>query len=224
MYDVNLFGHLTFDRIFDGTTRTDGVGSMGNVWDALLTIEPTFKINLEPTDIGEAIILVDQEKAERTSVAKLNLKSKKPDIYPARWNHILYLNAMSDPSFIKNIDDGIMSADLCGGPNELPISMYQYLDFLFVAEEDLPHSLDLLKQYVNIAIIVHYKGGSTTHICRGDSFTTNVEVIKDINVLGCGDKLAAYFIKYYLDTHNIKSSIELAHKFLTEQLNHGRTV
>ena len=85
MYDVSLYGHLTFDRIFDGFEKDNSVGSMGNVWYHLNNINPNLKINLEPTDIGEALILINKEKTERASVANLNMKSRTPFISKSKW-------------------------------------------------------------------------------------------------------------------------------------------
>ena len=96
MFDITLYGHLTFDRIFNGFQKDTSVGSMGNVWFYLNNINPNLKINLEPTEIGEALILINEEKAERTSVANLNMKSRTPTITNSYWNHILYINELTN--------------------------------------------------------------------------------------------------------------------------------
>ena len=76
--DISLYGHLTFDRIFEDFKEYNSIGSIGNVWNFLLKINPKLKVNIQPTAIGEALVLVNKNKTERTSVGQLNIKTKKP--------------------------------------------------------------------------------------------------------------------------------------------------
>ena len=115
MYDLALYGHLTFDRIYDGNRKNSTVGSIGNVWKFINKENPNLKISIEPTDFGEALIMVDRQKGERASVANLSQTNRHPLIKASRWSHILYLNELSDASFIFEINQGIVSADLCKG-------------------------------------------------------------------------------------------------------------
>ena len=41
--DVSLYGHLTFDRIFEDFKKYNSVGSIGNVWNFLLKIKVIFQ-------------------------------------------------------------------------------------------------------------------------------------------------------------------------------------
>ena len=78
MIDINLYGHLTFDRIFNGFKSDASVGSMGNVWKCLNQINPSLKIKLTPTELGEALIMINKHTSERSSIANLNLFSHPP--------------------------------------------------------------------------------------------------------------------------------------------------
>ena len=40
MKDIALYGHLTIDTIIDGDSEKKTLGSMANVWKALLEIDP----------------------------------------------------------------------------------------------------------------------------------------------------------------------------------------
>ena len=62
--DISLYGHLTFDRIFEDFKEYNSVGSIGNVWNFLIKINPKLKINIQPTAIGEALVLVNKNKTE----------------------------------------------------------------------------------------------------------------------------------------------------------------
>ncbi len=218
MYDVTLYGHLTFDRIFDGFKKDNSVGSMGNVWHHLNNINSTLKINLEPTDIGEALILVNKEKSERASVANLNMKYRTPFISKSKWSHILYLNELSDTSFVKKINQGIISADLCRGRILKDISILNHIDFLFISDEDLFTDIEELYPHIKTAIILHHSGGSVCYTRDGYSIKTDVKILDNINVLGCGDMLASYFINEFLNNGDIEKSIKMSHKLISNYL------
>ena len=73
MKDITLYGHLTIDTILDGESQKKTLGSMANVWKALIELDPSLKIGLSPIDIGQALIYVDNESAQRYSKPTLNL-------------------------------------------------------------------------------------------------------------------------------------------------------
>ena len=52
MKDIALYGHLTIDTILDGDTEKKTLGSMANVWKALLELDATLDIGLSPIDVG----------------------------------------------------------------------------------------------------------------------------------------------------------------------------
>ena len=41
MKDISLYGHLTIDTIVDGVKERKTLGSMANVWKALLELDAT---------------------------------------------------------------------------------------------------------------------------------------------------------------------------------------
>ena len=218
MYDISLYGHLTFDRIFNGFVKDTSVGSIGNVWKSLNRINPNLKINIEPTSIGEALIMVNKDKSERTSIANLNLMTQEPVISKSKWSHILYLNELSELSFITNINDGIISADICRGKVLNDLDILKYIDFLFISDEDIFMDLTILSSFVKRGVLLHYKGGSVYCNKNGDKITTEVKVLDDLNVLGCGDMLASYFINEFLNNDDIEKSIKVAHRLVTKNL------
>ena len=48
MKDIALYGHLTIDTITDGDTEKKTLGSMANVWKALLEADATLDVGLSP--------------------------------------------------------------------------------------------------------------------------------------------------------------------------------
>jgi sugar/nucleoside kinase (ribokinase family) len=218
MYDISLYGHLTFDRIFNGFIKDTSVGSIGNVWKSLNKVNPDLKINIEPTAIGEALIMINEDKSERTSIANLNMKTKEPTILESKWNHILYINELKDLSFVEKIKNGIISADICRGNILSDLNILKKIDFLFISDEDLFMDIDQLYPYVKNAVILHHKGGSICYLKDGSKIETDVKVLDNINVLGCGDMLASYFINEFLDKGDIEKSIKIAHKLVTKNL------
>ena len=199
--DVSLYGHLTFDRIFEDFKKYNSVGSIGNVWNFLLKINPKLKVNIEPTSIGEALIFVNKDKSERASTAQLNLKTNKPNIVDSKWNHIMYINELPDLSFISDIKEGIISADICKGNTLKDLKVLQHIDYLFISDEDVFIPINALGKLVKGWVILHHSGGS---LCTNgeETFETNIDLIENINVLGAGDMFASSFINEYL-----KSSI-----------------
>ena len=217
--DISLYGHLTFDRIFEDFKEYNSVGSIGNVWNFLIKINSKLKINIQPTAIGEALVLVNKNKTERTSVGQLNIKTKKPNIVDSKWNHIMYINELPDLSFIFDIKKGIISADLCKGKAIENKKVFQYIDYLFISDEDVFMNIKELGKLIKGWVIMHYTGGS---VCTdGDEiFETKVSVIENVNVLGTGDMFAASFMNGYLNFKNkkLKEIVVNSHKEVTNYL------
>jgi hypothetical protein len=221
MYDVSLYGHLTIDRVLTGFELDNTLGSIANVWKELVTINHNLKLDLQPTAIGEALIYVDKDKSERSSIVNLNIKTKAPVIYESKWSHILYINKLPNIDFIKEINTGIISADICRGEKLSDLSVLKDIDILFLSDEDNFYDINDLKKYIKKYIILHSKNGSDIYYKSGDVKNTKVEVIDNVNVLGCGDMLAANFINNYLQNSDAKKSIEKAHSVLTKYLRSG---
>ena len=81
MKDISLYGHLTIDNLIDGETEKKTLGSIANVWKALIELDSSLNIGLSPIDIGQALIYIDKKSATRVSKASLNLKKCIPKIF-----------------------------------------------------------------------------------------------------------------------------------------------
>ena len=217
--DISLYGHLTFDRIFEDFKEYNSIGSIGNVWNFLLKINPKLKVNIQPTAIGEALVLVNKNKTERTSVGQLNIKTKKPIIVDSKWNHVMYINELPDLSFIYDIKKGIISADLCKGEPIENKTVLQYIDYLFISDEDIFMDIIELGKLVKGWVIMHHNGGS---VCTdgSDTIETKVSIIENVNVLGTGDMFAASFMNEYLNSGSkkLKDIVVNSHKEVTNHL------
>ena len=64
MKDISLYGHLTIDTILDGESEKKTLGSMGNVWKALVELDSSLNIALSPIDIGQALIYIDRNSSK----------------------------------------------------------------------------------------------------------------------------------------------------------------
>ena len=212
---ITLYGHITYDNIFNGKYTTNSVGSMGNVWRALLNLSQTNSIHIEPTEIGEALILVDRARGKRASSACLSLKSRVPNILNSDWAHILYINQLKDISFIKDVrkQTKIVSADICAGRPLTDTSILQYVDYLFISDEDMwLDSIEELASLVKGWVILHHSAGSIC--CNGvTKFKVHIDnVLKDINILGAGDIFAASVITNILkEKDNMENIIKTSH-------------
>ena len=192
MYDISLYGHLTRDIIFEDFDRKDSIGSIANVWSTLVQINPSLKINLQPTSIGQALIYVDKETSIRVSKPQLNLKTKLPDIKESKWNHILYVNNLPDTSFIKNINTGIISYDISVG-KQIDVDLLKYVDYLFISDEDMFTDFYSLCNLTKGWVILHHKTGSISSN-KKEKIVINTEEIDNVNVLGAGDIYISNFI------------------------------
>ena len=146
------------------------------------------------------------------------MKSRTPVITNSRWNHILYINELSDLSFIPDIKDSIISADICRGKVLKNLDILKFIDFLFISDEDIFMNINELSSLLKQGVILHHKGGSVYYDKTGSNFSTDVKVLDNINVLGCGDMFASYFINEMLYKNNVKDSIKTAHKLVTKTL------
>ena len=221
MNSITLYGHITTDTIFDGDITYKSVGGIGNVWFMLSKICKNYQINIEPTNIGEALILVNKEKAERSSIANLNQIERNPNIKDSKWSHILYVNELDNLSYFKNIRDksDIVSIDICKGKPFNQTSILKYVDYFFISDEDLFMDINELAKKVKGWVILHHKGGSTC-VSKEKTFDISTPVIDNINVLGAGDMFAAATINCILNTvdkSNLQNNIKEAH-FITSKI------
>ena len=222
MNSITLYGHITTDTIFDGDITYKSVGGIGNVWFMLSKICKNYQINIEPTNIGEALILVNKEKAERSSIANLNQIERNPNIKDSKWSHILYVDELDNLSYFKNIRDksDIVSIDICKGKPFNQTSILKYVDYFFISDEDLFMDINELAKKVKGWVILHHKGGSTC-VSKEKTFDISTPVIDNINVLGAGDMFAAATINCILNTvdkSNLQNNIKEAHTITSKIL------
>ena len=194
MKDIALYGHLTIDTILDGDTEKKTLGSMANVWKALLELDATLDIGLSPIDVGQALIYVDKPAAQRYSKVNLSLVEHQVKMMSSKISHLIYLNEMTRHDFIPALD-GIVTADICPGK---PVNkeMLQYVDYLFISDEDIKGSLS---EYTNATkgwVILHSASGSVVSNGEEEFFYKLPEemMLKDVNVLGAGDIFASCFL------------------------------
>lgn len=216
-FDIALYGHLSFDNIYEGFDYKTSVGCMGNVWSQLKLINPNLRVRLEPTDIGESLILSDRVQCKRTSISHLSLKTNGPEVHDSKISHVMYINELSDLSFIPDLK-GLVTADICNGKVlDVNSPILKYIDLLFISDEDALH-LDIYKlsRVVRGSVLMHYPTGSTLY--SKEKFTkVKAELVSNINVLGAGDKFAAYILDGLLEENVVLPKVILeAHNRLTE--------
>lgn len=218
MVDVAVYGHLTHDLIFENFEEKNTLGAMANFWYGLTKSDYSIKLKLVPSSIGKAIILVDKKTSMRIGRGDLNIHTRTISPVKSKWHHIMYLNQLKDCSFIDNIKDGVLSADITAGPPP-SLELLSKLDYLFISDEDLFMEVQELSSIVKGWVIMHHSGGS---ICSdgSDTFETKTGIIENLNVLGAGDMFAASFISKKVTECNslVKKCVEYAHTHTTEIL------
>lgn len=212
MYDITLYGHLTVDRIIEDGKETTSLGSIANVWSALVELDSKMKIGISPLYYGEALIYVDKFTSNRYSKAKLNLRTEEVSVKPSKINHFLYINEFDDFSFFENVE-GIITADVCTG-RKINIDVLKYIDVLFISDEDLD-DINILKDNIKGKIVLHKQHGSVCYD-RQDTYAYHIpqhRILKNINVLGAGDMFAACFLFYMLKhpDQDIQTTIKQSH-------------
>lgn len=225
-YDIAIYGHLTIDTIFfSDFAQKHTLGAMGNIWEAIVKENSSLALDLQPMALGEAIILVDKKRGKRLGRGRLNLKTRKVFPQDAKWHHIMYLNQLDDASFIQDIQNGLISIDITAG--ELKnLEMLKYIDYAFISDEDLFMDIDKLANLVRGWVVLHYPGGSI--ITNGkERFESEVEVIKDLNVLGAGDYFAGFFISNLVTcpTMDLVECTRIAHEktsMMLKEVNGGK--
>tara|TARA_A100001391_G_scaffold126630_3_gene86615 strand:- start:10531 stop:11199 length:669 start_codon:yes stop_codon:yes gene_type:complete len=216
MKDVSLYGHLTIDTIIDGVSEIKTLGSIANVWKALVHLDSSIKLGLSPIDIGEALIYIDHDSSRRYSKAALNLKKISPRLVPSHITHLCYLNEISDTTFISTLS-GIVTADVCPGKS-LDRDLLRFVDYLFISDEDVD-DFDSLVDSTKGWVILHSSSGSV--FSDGiEEYTYELpkdKILSNVNVLGAGDMFAACFLyKLLLNIGIITDWVEYSHLRTTE--------
>jgi len=222
MSDINLYGHLTHDKIFNGFEKSETIGSMGNLWKFFSKHCPTLKVNLIPTSIGQAIIYINEEQAERVSCANLNIKHNINSItHPkSSVSHVAYVNELPDLNFLSEINSDFITMDVCAGRKIQDLEILKFADILFLSDEDNYYNLQEIIKKVKVGIILHSESGSVfihkTSENKIKNKKTEITPIKNVNILGAGDMLAASFINNFIKLKNASKSISLAHKHIAD--------
>ena len=219
MKDIALYGHLTIDTITDGNSERKTLGSMANVWKALLELDSTLDIGLSPIDVGQALIYIDKPAAQRYSKVNLSLVQHQAKIINSKIHHLIYLNEMTRHDFIPALD-GIITADICPGK---PVNehLLQHVDYLFISDEDIDRELSEYTSAVKGWVILHSASGSVVSNGEEEFFYKLPEelMLKGVNVLGAGDTFASCFLyKLLRGEGDIHNWIEFSHLKTTEIL------
>lgn len=217
MKDISLYGHLTIDTILDGHKEKKSLGSMANVWKALLELDPTLDLGLSPIDVGQALIYVDKPAAQRYSKVNLSLVQHQAKIFESKIHHLIYLNEMTKHDFIPALD-GIITADICPGKS-VNKELLKYIDYLFISDEDIDGSLSEYTEATKGWVVLHSASGSVVSNGKDEFFFRLPEelMLKGVNVLGAGDTFASCFLyKLLRNEGDIHNWIEFAHFKTTE--------
>jgi sugar/nucleoside kinase (ribokinase family) len=218
MKDISLYGHLTIDTILDGRQEKKTLGSMANVWKALVNLDSSLNIGLSPIDIGEALIYTDFESAKRYSKSSLNIKQYEPKIFLSKIHHLIYINEMSKLDFISSLN-GIITADVCSG-KKLNKDILRFVDYLFISDEDIDDFSSLVDSTKGW-VILHRSDGSVFSNGEEEYFfdIPKEKILKNVNVLGSGDIFASCFLYKLLgENGTIRDWIEFSHNKTTEIL------
>ena len=213
---VTLYGHLTVDRILVDFKETPSLGGIANVWSGLVSQGQGLNVSIQPLSIGHALVLVDKENNYRVGRGSFNVKENPASPTDDDWHHISYINQLSDISFLSQLG-GVVSADITKENPERSLDHLQYLDYLFIAKEDLFMDILELGKLVKGYVIMHHPHGSS--ISDGNTvqdYALPEELfLSDINVLGAGDYFASGFIRSMITGNELQDSVVKAHNIAT---------
>ena len=210
---ITLYGHLTVDRILIDFKETSSLGGIANVWSGLISLGHGLNVNIQLLSIGHALILVDRENNYRVGRGCLNIKQNIASPIDSGWQHISYVNQLSDTSFLSKLS-GIISADITKEDPKKCIKDLEYLDYLFIAKEDLFMDIKELGSLVKGCVIMHHPKGSVFsdgNIVEKYDLPNDL-YLSEVNVLGAGDYFASGFIDSMCNGHSVKESVINAHK------------
>jgi sugar/nucleoside kinase (ribokinase family) len=217
MRDISLYGHLTIDTILDGVKEKKSLGSMANVWKALLELDATLDIALSPIDVGQALIYVDKPAAQRYSKVNLSLVQHQVKIFESKIHHLIYLNEITKHDFVPALN-GVITADICPGKS-INKELLKYVDYLFISDEDIDGGLSAYTEATKGWVILHSASGSVVSNGENEFFFRLPEelMLRNVNVLGAGDTFASCFLyKLLRNEGDIHNWIEYSHLKTTE--------
>ena len=217
--NVTLYGHLTVDRIIVDFKETPSLGGIANVWSGLVSQGQGLNVSIQPLSIGHALVLVDKENNYRVGRCSFNVKENPASPTDSDWHHISYINQLNDTSFISELD-GIVSADITKENPERCIDQLKYLDYLFIAKEDLFLDIKDIGALVKGHVIMHHPHGSSISDGKTveDYILPEELFLSDVNVLGAGDYFASGFIKSMITGNDLKKSVINSHHIATNLL------
>ena len=212
MHDITLYGHITVDKIFDGFDEHQTLGAMAYMWRTFKHIAPDLDVGLCPTSIGEALIYIDRDSSTRYSNAILDIKTKPPIIKESKISHALYINKLTDVSWLPKLP-GIISADVCAG-TKVDVNLLQYLDYFFIADEDAFADITTMAKLTKGSVILHTNKSSV--VSDGINEKTyklddSLYVVKS-NILGAGDMFASCFLHAIHTNKDLESAMSYAHE------------
>ena len=211
MFDITIYGHLFNDTIYDGQLETMALGGIANCWKALNDIDANLSIGLSPTALCEANIYIERTHSKRNSIPSFNLEVFEPRIKESKISHILYLNELPTVDFIASLD-GIISADTCKGSEIKNPNVLQFIDYLFVADDD-GQDIDFLRKNVKGHVILH--SPTYSRVLRKATDTKfdvpDKWILKNVNVLGAGDFFASSFLYAIHKGWTLEGAVQAAH-------------
>ena len=178
-------------------------------------------IGLSPIDVGQALIYIDKPAAQRYSKVQLSLVEHQAKIFGSKIHHLIYLNELTRTDFIPALD-GIITADICPGKsisNTVNKDLLNYVDYLFISDEDIDCDLSYLASVTKGWVILHSSSGSVVSNGEKEFFYKLPEemMLKNVNVLGAGDIFSSCFLHKLLQNEgDIHTWIEFAHLKTTE--------
>ena len=125
---------------------------------------------------------------------------------------------MKKIDFLKSIGAGIVSVDFCRGRTLRQVGILRHVDVAFISDEDIFMNLEEMSMLTKLGVLMHHKGGSMFYSKGKKLFENKVEIIGNVNVLGCGDRFASYFIQDYLKNEKIETAIINSHNYVTKIL------
>jgi sugar/nucleoside kinase (ribokinase family) len=211
---VTLYGHMIVDKIFDGFKQTVSIGGIANVWHAIIKMNNKINVELSPCSFGEALIIVDKNSNSRIGRAVFDLRKNEIKIVDSEWSHIAYANQIENVDFISKLNSKYISVDLSKESPEKVLKIINYVDFLFMSEEDLFMDFDEIRKLCKGYVICHTPNGSLygdKNIKKRYEIPKNL-LLNNVNVLGAGDMFAGCFISNFLNGLDIDNCIIDSHK------------
>lgn len=211
MFDITLYGHLFNDTIYDGQLETMALGGIANCWKALNSIDSNLSVGLSPTALCESNIYIERKHNKRNSISSFNTEVFDIKIKESKISHIMYINELPNVDFIHNLD-GIISADTCKGTEIKNPNVLEFIDYLFVADED-GQDIDFLRKNIKGHVILHSPTYSRI-LRKATDIKYNVHEILHVpnaNVLGAGDFFASSFLYAIHKGWTLEGAVEYAH-------------